>query len=450
MEKEEKKESKGKGKIIANKNKEGKVISYRVRVCLGRDEHNKQVWASCTLPRPEGLTPAKERKEINRLAEEWENQQRIDYEQEKYRIAAERKNRDKITLESFIDNHWIKKHVLDGKHTPDTISFYQSMATDIKVYFKQKHPGIKLSEVDKETVLDYLSWLRNEARTKKGLPYGATTIQHHFSTLRNILEYACYVEYIKEDSCAKLKKSDRPQREPKEIDFLNETEAVRFMECLDTEEEKDYWKKNHGSQLFWKTLCNALILTGLRRGELVGLQWGDWNKKDLILSIRRNVTIDTSNKKETDPEKKIHIGLTKGKSIRKVPISRYLSDLLEALKTEQDEKYGTLLPTAYIFCRNGRPYLPIYPTEPTRLMRKYIKRHELPNMSPHDLRHTAGSLAIQSGANVKQIQQILGHKDATTTLKFYTGITEKAAKETVNGIENILRPTKKEEGEKKA
>ena len=83
-------------------------------------------------------------------------------------------------------------------------------------------------------------------------------------------------------------------------------------------------------------------------------------------------------------------------------------------------------------------------------MRKYIKRHELPNMSPHDLRHTAGSLAIQSGANVKQIQQLLGHKDATTTLKFYTGITEKAAKETVNGIENILRPTKKEEGEKKA
>ncbi len=451
MGKEEKRESKGRGKITANKNRDGEVISYRVRICLGRDEHNKQIWASCTFPRPEGLTPAKEKKEVKLLADEWENKQRKKFEKEKDRIATEKRNKDKITLESFIDNHWLKKHVKDGKHTPDTISFYESMAADIKTYFKKKNPGIKLSEVDKEAVLDYLSWLRNEARTKKGTSYSATTIQHHFSTLRNVLEYAVYVEYVKEDPCAKLKRSDRPQRSPKEIDFLDETEAVQFMECLDSEEEKRYWERYHGSHLYWKTLCNALILTGLRRGELVGLQWGDWNKKDLLLSIRRNVTIDTSNKQEQDPEKKIHVGLTKGKTIRRVPVSKYLSDLLEELKKEQDEKYGTLLPTAYIFCRNERPYLPVYPSEPTRLMRKFIERHNLPNISPHDLRHTAASLAIEAGANVKQIQQLLGHRDATTTLQFYTGVTAKAAKETVDGIENILRPKPKtEEKEKKA
>ena len=431
------------------KNKNGVVTGYRVRVCVGRNEHYKQEWRTTTLPRPEGLTPKKEEKEIYRQAENWEQEQKEEFENEKERIKTEKKNKDKITLSDFIDKHWMKKHVKDGRHTPDTIAFYASMSGDIKAYFKGTFPGIRLNQIDKEVVLDYLSWMRNEAKTKKGTPYGATTIQHHFSTLRNILEYAVYVEYLQENPTKKLKATDRPQREPKEIDFLDESEAVRFMSCLDSEEEKEYWVKNHGSQLWWKCLCNTLILTGLRRGELVGLQWGDLDRKNLVLKIRRNVTLDTSNKGETEPEKKIHIGTTKGKTIRRVPISKYLLELLDELKKEQDEKNVTLLPSAYIFSRNGRPYLPIYPTEPTRLMRKYIKRHDLPDMSPHDLRHTAASLAIEAGANVKQIQQLLGHKDAATTLKFYAGITEQAAKETVEGIEGLLRPKEKEE-EKKA
>ena len=85
----------------------------------------------------------------------------------------------------------------------------------------------------------------------------------------------------------------------------------------------------------------------------------------------------------------------------------------------------------------------MYPTEPTRMVSKFIKRHGLPNVSPHDLRHTAASLAIQSGANVKEIQALMGHKDAATTLKFYAGISEKAQRDTIEGIEGILRPVTK-------
>ena len=184
-----------------------------------------------------------------------------------------------------------------------------------------------------------------------------------------------------------------------------------------------------------------MIVTGLRRGELVGLQWGDLDRKNMVLSVRRNVTIDSSNKEEKDPQKKIHIGSVKGKRIRRVPVSKYIVGLLDDVMAEREEVAGDISGEDYIFCRVDG--LPLYPTEPTRMVRKYIKRHGLPNVSPHDLRHTAASLAIQSGANVKEVQTLLGHRDAATTLRFYAGISRKSEREAIERIENILRPEKK-------
>ena len=198
-----------------------------------------------------------------------------------------------------------------------------------------------------------------------------------------------------------------------------------------------------------------MIVTGLRRGELVGLKWSDLDEKSMIVHVRRNISIDTTHKAEKDPALKIHVGETKGKSIRRVPISKHLLLLFQELKKEETELYKVLnkskikdgqevvLPKdLYIFHRPANQDLPLYPTEPTKLVKRFMKRHDLPDMSPHDLRHTAASLAIQSGANVKEIQALLGHKDPSTTLKFYAGITEQAHRDTVDGIENILHPVK--------
>ena len=63
--------------------------------------------------------------------------------------------------------------------------------------------------------------------------------------------------------------------------------------------------KTSANYLYWKALVNVLIRTALRRGEMVGLQWGDIDKKKLVIHVRRNVTIDASNKDNPNPEKKI-------------------------------------------------------------------------------------------------------------------------------------------------
>lgn len=431
-------------RVQANYSKKtGELLNYKWIALLGRDEHNKQIQLTKRVE-PEGLTPKAELKKMQRMADEWEAEEKQKHLASKETAEERRRkerDRENMTIDNFIDNYWLPKHVKNGRHTPDTIAFYDYMSADIKAYFKDEvEPDTKLKSIDKSTVLDYLMFLRTKARTKKGTPYGATTIQHHFSTLRNILELAVYLDYITENPCKKIRQNDRPQREAKEVDFLSEDEAVKFIDCLESQKEIDYWKSSEHTYLYWKTMFNLFITTGLRRGELVGLRWEDLNEDGKYFTIRRNITIDSTS------DDKIHVGETKGKAIRKAPVSGYVLTLLLDLKTEQKEELGAdVMPSAYIFRSLNDPYRPVYPTEPTRLMSKFVKRHGLRGLSVHDLRHSAASLAIQNGANVKQIQALLGHRDASTTLKFYTGITEQAQLATAESIDSVLRKKKPQE-----
>lgn len=398
--------------IETRKNKRGEITSYRIRACVGRDDQYKQVWRTCTLPRPEGLTPARERKEIERQADAWEQEQKAAYQQ-----GHTTQDKERVTFAEFVRLHWWEDHVMDGEHTPNTVSFYKHMSDDLLAFFGEKK---RLNQIDAETVKRYIGYLRKDARTKRGEPYSASTVQHHYKCLVNILDYARRLHYIEANPCADLAPKEKPHKESKKIDFLDSAQAREYLHCLDAE------------PLFWRCFENVLITTGLRRGEAVGLQWGDISADKLTLTIQRNVTIDKT------AAEKYHIGSTKGKEARTVPISRRVYALLTQLKAEQAEKYGALLPQAYIFCRDEDPYRPCFPTEPTRWQRKFVKRHSLPNVSPHDLRHTAATLALEGGADLKQVQELLGHKDPTTTMQFYAGVSEEQQRRTVDSIEKVI------------
>ena len=391
----------------------GSIISYKATLCVGRDEYNKQVWRTKTFKRPVGLTPAKERKEVERQVDMWAEKQKAEYER-----THEKADKSRITLTEFINAHWWPDHVMDGSHTPSSISFYKNMSDDIIAYFGTKK---RLALIDAETVKRYIKYLNTEASTKSGKPLSATTIMRHYQTLRNILNYALRFGYIKDDPCKYLSVKDKPHKENKQIDFLEPKDAKRFIECLEKE------------PMFWRCFMNVLITTGLRRGECVGLQWADIDGDRLTLSVSRNVTVDASS-----PDK-YHVGSTKTGEKRTVPISPRVYSLLMELKHENERRFdAALMPSAYVFCSAYNPYKPIYPTAPTRWQSKFVKRNNLPKVSPHDLRHTAATLALESGADLKQVQTLLGHKDPSTTIEFYAGVTDEAQRRTVDGIESMI------------
>lgn len=401
--------------IDTRKNKAGEITGYRIRACVGRDEQYKQVWRTCTIARPEGLTPKKEEKEVKRIADEWEKAQKDEYER-----THVRSDKAKITFKEFVEEHWMKDHVKTPDHTPSSIEFFEytsKMATD---YFGDRK---KLREIDVEAVKRYINHLKSTPTKTTGKPFGATSVKHFYGTLKNILNYAKRLHYIDSNPCEDLSQKETPGRQKKDIDFLEPSEAIRFLQCLENE------------PLFWQCLLNVLLKVGLRRGEAVALQWQDLDEKNLKIHVNRNITLN----KAKNSEETFHIGLPKSKESRIVPISSQLCFMLKRLKKEQEEKYqAILLPQAFIFSNAEDPYKPVRPDSVTTKVRRFVEKNHLQNVSPHDLRHTAASLALEAGSDLKEVQELLGHADPETTMRYYTGISEQRKRRTVEGIEALL------------
>lgn len=399
--------------IETRKNKNGEVTGYRLRACVGRDEKYKQVWRTCTIPRPEGLTPVREKKEVQRIADEWETEQK-----EEYARTHRKEDKSRITLADFIENHFVPDYVKDGSHKATTVEFYENMVTPIISYFRKEK---QLAQISVEDVKRFIRYLNTEGKTKGGKPYSKSTVQHVYKALKSILEYAKRIRYIKENPCDYLSQKDKPHRQKMTIDFLAPDEAKRFLQCLESE------------NIFWKVFMNILLFCGLRRGEAVGLQWGDVDKDKMTLTVARNVTAD-----KNAPEK-YTVTTPKTGEGRTVPLSPKLLTLLADLKRERETHFGAkLFPSSYIFSRDDDPGKPIYPTVPTRWQKRFVQRHDLRDVSPHDLRHSAATLSLAAGADMKQVQELLGHADATTTMENYAGVLQEVQRETMTKIESLL------------
>ena len=84
---------------------------------------------------------------------------------------------------------------------------------------------------------------------------------------------------------------------------------------------------------------------------------------------------------------------------------------------------------------NGKPQSPDYIYDHYKKLQKKLG---LPSIRLHDLRHTAGSLLINNGLSVKQVQEFLGHEDVSTTLNIYTHLDLEAKQSTATTMDEIL------------
>lgn len=408
-------------------NRAGEIVGYKFRTCVGRDEDEKQLWKVYSIladdPRIADLTPAKLKKALLKLKAAWDEEAKDKYGNNKNAADAR-----KITFAQFVTDHWMKDHVLPS-HTPNSIEFFEYTSNKAIEYFGKKK---KLQDIDTEAVKRYLNYLRSTP-TDEGTPFSSTSQKHFFGTLRNILRYAKRMHYIQSDPTEDLNQKEKPHREKKQIDFLRTADAVRFLDCLEQE------------SLFWQALLNLLLITGLRRGEVCGLQWQDLDVERLELSIVRNVTLDKKKKGA------FNVGKTKNGESRIVPISSRIMSLLTALEAKQKEDFQLpeeedIEPEAFIFCNVEDRFKPVRPDSVTTWVKRFVKKNDLPDVSPHDLRHSAAALALEAGTNLKAIQELLGHADPETTMKYYAGITEEAKRRSIEGTEDILFKKKKPDG----
>lgn len=241
----------------------------------------------------------------------------------------------------------------------------------------------RLSALTSESIEQWLNAM-SQHQTRAGKPLSAKTIRNSFAVLSQVLKRAVRDRRIPANPCDGV---DLPRVEKRDQLILTASE----LEAVATA-AGEY----HGWHI------RALGMTGLRWGELAGLQVQDVNLDSRRLHVQHQITESNG--------KLIH-GLPKYGKRRIVPIIEPLADLLEER------------------CRGKASTDLVFTTPAGGVLRNQNARRDwfdpaakqagFPDLTPHDLRHTFASVAISAGANVKALQQALGHHSAAFTLDQY-------------------------------
>lgn len=180
------------------------------------------------------------------------------------------------------------------------------------------------------------------------------------------------------------------------------------------------------------TLFRMLAFTGMRRGELLALEWSDVDYKNKLIHITKNLVTSAGVKDVIHPPK------TKaGKRDVKVD-SNTLAILRhwQAIQAKLTLANG-LQSTGIVFTNDDlKGYQNV---NKLRLwLIRIAEQAELPRIKVHGFRHTYATLAIQAGMNIKQLQYQLGHDDVQTTLSVYSGLTESDKAKTADVFTSLV------------
>ncbi len=262
----------------------------------------------------------------------------------------------------------------------------------------------------------------NGAKTKKPLS-GKTILEHH-RLLRAMLHKAVYWQLIVANPAERVQapKSRKPKR--RSYDDEQTKILLENLEKLSIEETK------------YKVAIILTVFTGVRLGELMGLEWQDVDFKNGIISINRSSQYLSDMGVFTKTPKT-------ESSIREIAIPEFIISLLEEYKLwyeEQKSIYGELWTNSdRLFVQaDGKP---MHPSSISKWFVRYVSTIGLPVINFHGLRHTNASLLVAQNVDIAVISARLGHAQISTTLDFYVHPLLSHNRKAGYALENLLLPT---------
>ena len=263
----------------------------------------------------------------------------------------------------------------------------------------------------------------NGSKTKKPLS-GKTILEHH-RLLRAMLHRAVYWQLIVSNPAERVQppKAKKPKR--KSYDDEQTKILLENLEKLTVEDTK------------YKVAIILTIFTGVRLGELMGLEWQDVDFRNGIISINRSSQY-LSDMGVFTKVPKIE------SSIREIAIPEFIISLLEEYKLwyeEQKSLYGELWTNSdRLFVQaDGKP---MHPSSISKWFVKYVGTIGLPVINFHGLRHTNASLLVAQNVDIAVVSARLGHAQISTTLDFYVHPLFSHNRKAGYALENLLLPTR--------
>ena len=322
---------------------------------------------------------------------------------------------NKMTVAQWLDT-WQADYLKSVK--PSTVSSYQAT---IKNHIKPNIGAIRLDALTTHDIQEFYN-KRFEGDENRP-PLSAKTIKNIHGVLHKALQQAMLNNYIRtnpSNPCI------LPRVMKKKIKPLNEHQIADFLKAI---------KGNKYEKMFL-----VALFTGIREGEVCGLQWEcvDFSDGTILIDKQlQSLRIGVRGDKE-----KYALVPTKNGKERTLTAAPYVMDLLWQAKKEQDinRKHNSDL-----FQENGLVFTDEFGTRITsqalyRAFKLVVCELGMPTMRFHDLRHSYAVVSLKSGDDVKTVQENLGHATAAFTLDVYGHVTEKMKKGSADRMQAFIKP----------
>lgn len=289
--------------------------------------------------------------------------------------------------------YWLT--VIERKVDIITYQGYEILArTHILPYFDSL--GTKLKDVSAEILQTYIDEKHAHGRKDGKGGLSARTMRMHKNVIHQALDNAVKNRLL----------SNNPS------DFIDLPKTQRYEYHVYTVEEL---------QILFETLADDPLLPlirvttyyGLRRSELLGLKWDSIDFRHKLITIRRTVSKVT---KAVEKDK-----TKNSSSYRSFPLTPDMEAIFHYLKARQNQNrhlFGRSYQASdYVFTwPDGHLYRPDYITD---RFSKLLKKHHLPHIRFHELRHSCASLLLSEGFTLKDVQEWMGHADIKMTANIY-------------------------------
>lgn len=262
---------------------------------------------------------------------------------------------------------------------------------------------MEMNKINELILLDLLSNLKRKDGKEGELSFHSK--QDIYRTLQSIFKYATKWKVIQSNPMEGIEKPkpNDTEYEHGDLQVYDEEEIAQLMKLIQHEPEH------------WRIMFTLALAAGLRRGELLGLEWKNVDTVNNQVEIKQTIVLT-----KTGP----HIKTTKTKTSKR--IVTLPSSMIEELKTYRKQWVKNKLKYAdqweedkyeWVFCNEKGHHL--HPSSPTNKWSKFLKANEFKYIRLHDLRHTSASLLIAQGVHAKIISERLGHSDISITMNTY-------------------------------
>lgn len=263
------------------------------------------------------------------------------------------------------------------------------------------------SEIKQEDIDEFLFTKANQGAAKK-------TLENYVVALKTLFKWANKNEMF--PSLLFIANYPFVAKERTEINPLTVDEAKSFAK---------YCEDNFS---FMRLALYTALFTGLRAGEICGLQFKDIDIERGVLSVNKIVTRVTKSKilrNENGSPTEVVIGEPKTKgSVREIPLTKQVLHYYKSLSK-------IVNPNFFIATNNTQP------AEPNGLRNELNKINEaigIRHIRLHDLRHTFATRCVAVGIDPKTVSLLLGHSTVDITLKLYTHVDDDAKTEAINKL----------------